>query len=150
VELVEIPSKAEVNDNMVAFWRPHDPLHAKGEYLRNYRLHWCWAPSEDTKLGRVLATRCGLAWQSTNRLFIIDFAGETLDQWKGDTPPTIDSGCSKGKLVEAIAQRLPEIKGWRVSLQLDAQNNNLVDLHVRLMDNDKPLTETWIYRWTPS
>ena len=32
VELVEIPSDREVNDNIVAFWRPQDPLKAKGEY----------------------------------------------------------------------------------------------------------------------
>ena len=43
VELVEIPSPKETNDNMVAFWRPHEPLKAKGEYLLNYRLHWCGA-----------------------------------------------------------------------------------------------------------
>ena len=35
VELVEIPSEQEVNDNIVAFWRPHDPLRAKGEYMLN-------------------------------------------------------------------------------------------------------------------
>ena len=43
VELVEIPSQKEVNDNIVGFWRPHDPLKAKSEYTMNYRLHWCWS-----------------------------------------------------------------------------------------------------------
>ena len=42
VELVEIPSDKEVNDNIVAFWRPHDPLKAKNEFKLAYRLHWCW------------------------------------------------------------------------------------------------------------
>jgi glucans biosynthesis protein len=47
VELVEIPTDREINDNVVAFWRPHDPIKAKGEYLLNYRLHWCWSvPAE--------------------------------------------------------------------------------------------------------
>jgi len=40
--LIEIPSDNEVNDNMVGLWRPKEPLKAKGEYLLNYRLHWCW------------------------------------------------------------------------------------------------------------
>ena len=51
VELVEIPSDREVNDNMVAFWRPHDPLRAKGENILNYRLHWCWAAPGEVPLG---------------------------------------------------------------------------------------------------
>ncbi len=59
VQLVEIPSDREINDNIVAFWRPHDPLRAKGEYLLNYRLHWCWAPPGEVKLAQVLQTRCG-------------------------------------------------------------------------------------------
>ena len=73
VELVEIPSDREINDNMVAFWRPHDPLRAKGEYLLNYRLHWCWAPPGEVKLAQVLQTRCGLSFDQKHRQFIIDF-----------------------------------------------------------------------------
>ena len=46
VELVEIPSKKEVNDNIVAFWRPHDPLKAKTAFKIGYRLHWCWTAPE--------------------------------------------------------------------------------------------------------
>ena len=52
VELVEIPTDREVNDNIVAFWRPHDPLKAKGEYILNYRLHWCWSVPAGTHAGR--------------------------------------------------------------------------------------------------
>ncbi len=39
----KFPTDREVNDNIVAFWRPHDPLKAKGEYILSYRLHWCWS-----------------------------------------------------------------------------------------------------------
>ena len=62
VELVEIPTDREINDNIVAFWRPHDPLKAKGEYILNYRLHWCWSVPAGTTLAEVAGTRCGLAW----------------------------------------------------------------------------------------
>jgi glucans biosynthesis protein len=150
VELVEIPSKQEVNDNIVAFWRPQDPLRAKGEYIRNYRLHWCGKSPDETPLAITVATRCGQSWNSKNRQFVIDFAGEALAQWKSDTPPVLDSGCSKGQIVNAVAQPLPDIGGWRVSLELDPKGETLVELHARLMGDDKPLTETWIYRWTPA
>ncbi len=151
VELVEIPTRQEVNDNIVAFWRPHDPLRAKGEYLRNYRLHWCWTGPDDPNppLGKVVATRCGLTLDGKHRLFIVDFVGEALKQWKPETAPVLESGCSKGQLVSVVAAVLPEIGGWRVSLELDPQDNQLVEMHARLMGDGKPLTETWIYRWTP-
>src|SRR5262245_27137385 len=32
IQLIEIPTKEEIHDNIVAFWRPKDPLRAKGEY----------------------------------------------------------------------------------------------------------------------
>ncbi len=150
VELVEIPSKQEINDNIVAFWRPHDALKAKGEYNLNYRLHWCWAEPGDASLGLVVATRCGQSWNGSNRQFIIDFAGDALKQWKGDAPPPLDSGCSKGKIVNAVVEANPDTGGWRVSIELDPEKNDLVEMHARLMNSDKPLTETWLYRWTPA
>ncbi len=148
VELVEIPSDREVNDNMVAFWRPHDPLRAKGEYLLNYRLHWCWAPPGQVTLAQVLQTRCGLSWDQKHRQFVIDFVGDALKSLKPDSPPALDVGSDKGKIVNAVALLNPDIDGWRISIELDTQNNKLVELHARLMNGDQPLTETWIYRWT--
>ncbi len=148
VELVEIPSDREVNDNMVAFWRPRDPLRAKGEYLLNYRLHWCWAPPGVVRLAQTMQTRCGLSFDQKHRQFIIDFVGDTLKALKPETPPTLDVGSDKGKIVSAVTQLNPEINGWRVSIELDTQDNKLVELHARLMQGDQPLTETWLYRWT--
>jgi glucans biosynthesis protein len=148
VELVEIPSDREVNDNMVAFWRPHDPLKAKGEYLLNYRLHWCWAPPGQVKLAQAMQTRCGLSFDQKHRQFIIDFVGDTLKTLKPETPPTLDVGSDKGKILNAVTQPNPDVNGWRVSIELDTQDNKLVELHARMMQADQPLTETWIYRWT--
>ncbi len=148
VELVEIPSDREVNDNMVAFWRPHDPLRAKGEYLLSYRLHWCWAPPGEVKLAQTLQTRCGLSFDQKHRQFILDFVGDSLKGLKQDAPPTLDVGADKGKIVSAVTQPNPDVAGWRVSIELDTEDNKLVELHARLMQGDQPLTETWIYRWT--
>lgn len=149
VELVEIPSDREVNDNMVAFWRPHEPLRAKQEYLLNYRLHWCWAPPGVVRLAQTLQTRCGLAFDQKHRQFVIDFVGEALKPLTADMPPVLDVGADKGKIVNVTAQPNPDISGWRVSIELDPEDNKLVELHARLLQGDQPLTETWIYRWTP-
>ena len=147
-ELVEIPSDREVNDNMVAFWRPHDPLRAKGEYLLSYRLHWCWAPPGEVKLAQTLQTRCGLSFDQKHRQFIIDFVGDSLKSLNPEAPPALDVGSDKGKIISAVAQPNPDVSGWRVSIELDTQGNRLVELHALLKQGDQPLTETWIYRWT--
>ena len=150
VTLVEIPSEREVNDNIVGFWRPHDPLHAKGEYLLNYRLHWAAAAPGEEKAAAVLQTRGGLAWNQKNRQFIIDFVGDALKAVKPDAPPSLDVGADKGKIVNVTTEPNPEIDGWRVSIELDPAGNRVVEMHARLLAGDKPLTETWIYRWTAS
>jgi glucans biosynthesis protein len=148
VELVEIPSNEEVNDNMVAFWRPKDPLKAKGEYLLNYRLHWCWAPPGAVRTGQVMQTLCGAAFNRKHRQFVIDFVGEAVKALPADPAPTIDAGCSVGKIVSIVAMPNPDISGWRLSIELDPEDNKLVELHARLMSADKPVTETWLCRWT--
>jgi periplasmic glucans biosynthesis protein len=150
VELVEIPSDKEVNDNIVAFWRPHDPLKANNEFQIAYWMHWCWTDPEPGPFAQVVQTRSGKSWKGNNRQYVIDFAGAALDAWKAETPPTLDTGSDKGKIVNAVAEFNPDLGGWRVSIELDTQKQEVVELHARLMDGDKPLTETWIARWTAS
>jgi periplasmic glucans biosynthesis protein len=148
VELVEIPSDKEVNDNIVAFWRPHDPLKAKSEFKLSYRLHWCWSQPNPGPVAHVVQTRAGLASNGTDRQFVIDFAGIPLDAWQGQQPPGLDVGTDKGKIISAVAEPNPEMRGWRVSIQFATNKQKVVELHARMMDGDKPLTETWIGRWT--
>jgi glucans biosynthesis protein len=150
VELVEIPSDKEVNDNMVAFWRPHDPLKAKGEFKAAYRLHWCWSEPDPGPFAQVVQTRSGKSWNGDNRQYVIDFSGSALDPWQPDKPPTLDVGTDKGKIVHAVVEKNPALGGWRVSIELDTQKEKVVELHARLLDGDKPLTQTWIGRWTAS
>ena len=147
VALVEIPTNREVNDNIVAFWRPHDPLKAKGEYILNYRLHWCWSAPAATTLAEVAGTRCGLAWDQKNRLFVIDFVGDVLKARKPKRRRRSMSAPTRAR----SRTRSPSQSGtggWRLSFQLAPGSETLVELHARLMDGENPLTETWLYRWT--
>lgn len=147
VELVEIPSPREVHDNIVAFWRPKNPLKAKGEYGFVYRLHWCWSPPGKLPVAEIANTHGGLAWNQKSRLFVIDFEGEALKPLGTDGKPDIDIGASKGKIENPVALYNAETKGWRLSFEL-VPDGKLAEMHARLMSNGQPLTETWIYRWT--
>jgi glucans biosynthesis protein len=133
---------------MVVFWRPHEPLKAKGEYLQSYRLHWCTTAPFERSLAEIVGTRCGQAWDQKNRLFIIDFAGGSLKERKVDTPPTIDIGASKGQIEHPVVEQNPATGGWRLSFQLNQGSEKLVEMHARLTDGETPLSETWLYRWT--
>jgi glucans biosynthesis protein len=148
VELVEIPTDREFNDNIVAFWRPQDPLHAKGEYLLNYRLHWCWAAPRESNRALAKQTRSGRTFDRKHRQFVIEFVGESLIALSSADPPTLDVGTDKGKIVRAVVQPNLDRNNWRVSIELDPENNKLVELHARLLHGDQLLSETWFYRWT--
>ncbi len=148
VELVEIPSDRDVNDNMVGFWRPKDPLKAKGEYILSYRLHWGWDLAEDASLAKVTQTRAGLAFDQKNRAFVVDFTGGVLKGRKPDDKPGLDLASDKGKIENAVLEPLPGQDAWRLTFQLDTGDEKTVEMHARLMNADKPISETWIYRWT--
>lgn len=149
ISLVEIPTDSEIHDNIVAFWRPREPLRAKGEYPFTYRLHWGWDTPWTTELARVVETQVGHAWEDpTTRLFVIDVAGGPLAGLPAETTPRIDTWSNTGQLRNQVAQPNPETGGWRMSFELVPGDSSAVELRAQLKDGAKPLSEVWVYRWT--
>lgn len=146
VHLVEIPTPQEVHDNVVAFWRPKDTLRKGSEYTYTYRLHWTWDMPTPPTLGRVAGTRAG--GTDERRLFVIDLVDGPM---AGLTPDGIrlDVSASAGEVRDVVLQPNPEISGARLSFAFEPKGANLSELRARLMKGDVPLTETWLYRWTP-
>ena len=54
-----------------------------------------------------------------------------------------------GKVTNIVTQAAPEIGGWRLSFNLTPDKAPVVELRAQLMQNDEPLSEVWVYRWTP-
>jgi glucans biosynthesis protein len=148
VTLVEIPSDREINDNIVAFWRPKDKFVAKGEYFLAYRLHWCREPAADEIEARVTQVRAGLSFDQKNRQFVVDFAGGALNGRVSGPPPDLDLGSDKGHVQDATLQPIPNAHAWRLSFQLATGGEKVIEMHARLLDAGKPISETWVYRWT--
>jgi glucans biosynthesis protein len=147
IRLVEIPSKEEIHDNIVAFWRPREPLRAKGEYILTYRMHWGPVDERSLPLAKITATRSGAS--GDDRLFVIDIAGDKL---KEATPPErvrADVSANKGKIDHVVSQPNPATGGWRVSFTLTPNKEPAIELRAQLMRDDQPLSEIWLYRWTP-
>ncbi|WP_420826063.1 glucan biosynthesis protein [Rhodoplanes elegans] len=146
IQLVEIPTKEEIHDNIVAFWRPKDPLAAKGEYWFTYRLHWGANKPGAPPLAVFARTRAGAGPEST-RLFVLDITGDKL---KGFDPAAVRAvvEADKGKVRNAVARPNPIDGGWRLAFELAPERETAIELRALLLRGDEPLTETWLYRWT--
>ncbi len=149
VQLVEIPTDKEIHDNIAAFWRPKTALQKGGEYLYNYRLHWCGEnPSHPPELAHIIQTRIGATHTADeNRLFVLDAIGGQLDETPLDEMVSATISSNRGKINNAVVQRNPETGGWRISFEL-APDGDVIELRAQLKRADQNLSEVWVYRWT--
>jgi periplasmic glucans biosynthesis protein len=144
VELVEIPSGRESNDNIVAFWRPSQPLTPAHPAHFAYRIIWNAEPAQPKSLGKTVATRSGASLDGKRRVFLLDFvgAGEKVDGLR------IDLATSAGRVSNATLMSNGTLHGLRASFEIDPRDADLIEMRLRIMRGDHPVTETWLYRWT--
>ncbi|QCO66854.1 glucan biosynthesis protein [Luteimonas yindakuii] len=148
VHLVEIPTADEFHDNIVAAWRPAQPLAAGQESRWRYVLHWEAMHSWDPTLALVTATRAGAAFEDGVRLFVLDWHGGALDALADGVTPLLELSASAGEVRNAVVQRNPEDGQWRTSFELVPGAATAVELRARLHTGGRALGETWLYRWT--
>ncbi len=146
VVLFEIPTKEEIHDNIAAFWRPKQPVTAKDEHNYTYRLHWGADAPNSNALARFVRT--GIGNRGDDKLFVLDLVGGKL---KGVDPKSIKGvvTAEKSAVTNIVTQPNPETGGWRLSFQCAVKNEASVELRAVLVENDTPISEVWIYRWTP-
>lgn len=147
VHLVEIPTRDEFHDNIVAFWRPRQPLAAGREHRFDYRLHWCDRPQWPAELATIAQTRIGRAEQG-GRQIVIELAGGRLRELSPDAVPRAVVSASRGEVANIVAHANAGTGGWRIAFELRPGNERIVELRARLEDAKGPLSETWLYRWT--
>lgn len=144
VELVEIPSDREINDNIVAYWQPRVPLQPGEPTRYAYRLRFTQEPL-DAALARVVSTRIGRAIGSeTQRTFVVDFRPE------GPIPEGLEVSVSTsaGEVLMARGVAVPQSGIYRVSFELEPGRAALAELRAEVRSNGMPWGETWLYRWT--
>ena len=144
VELVEIPSGKEINDNIVAYWQPATPMLAGQTYGFRYRMYWGQQAPVTKAVGSILNTSAGKVPDSTEQLFVIDYSTDTdiTEALK------IDAQTSAGKVTDVSGHVVWETGNYRLYLKIDPGDANLSELQIRLSVNGKPWGETWLYRWT--
>ncbi len=158
VELVEIPSQSETNDNIVAYWVPEQPLR-KGEEARfRYSLTSLDAFPAGHSLAHVASTRIGWAAipgqdkppPTSERQFVVDFTGADLDRLAADIPLEASLSVSSGQTRDLHVVRLPAGNGWRVSFKLTPEKQDAVDMRLYLSWGTQRLSEVWNYVWYPN
>jgi glucans biosynthesis protein len=147
VQLIEIPTKEEIHDNIAAFWRPKDPLQAKGEYTYIYRLHWGPDTPKLSSLVRVVRTGVGARGEGT-KIFVLDLIGERV---KSIDPNSIRGNVSaeKTEIKNIVTQPNPAVGGWRLSFEASIKEKSPIELRASLMQGNDAISEVWVYRWTP-
>ena len=148
VELVEIPSGRESNDNIVAFWRPAQAAACRGiRHNSPIASPGCAEPAAARKAwAEVVATRSGASLDGKRRVFVLDIvgAGEKADGLR------LDLGASAGTISNSRWCRTAPCTALRASFEIDPNDADLIELRLRVMRGDTPVTETWLYRWTSS
>nr|WP_282445835.1 glucan biosynthesis protein G [Pseudomonas sp. EYE_354] len=130
VDLVEIPTADETNDNIVAFWSPAE-LPKVGEPLEvAYRLHWtlddaafhspdsAWVKQTLRSTGDVKQSNL-IRQPDGSVAYLVDFEGPSLKKLLPDAP--VRSQVSVGdnaELVENSVRYNEHTKGWRLTLRL--------------------------------
>jgi len=150
IELIEIPTDSEINDNIVAFWKPRMELNAGQQFSFAYRMYWGWGERGKRPPARVVQTMIGKPLSSgketdNQRRFVIDFEGKNL---AGKDLPKAQISLSRGHISHLDVRENPVTRGIRASFILDAEQEQAIDLRMNLASNDKPVSEVWMYRWT--
>ena len=146
VQLIEIPAESEANDNIVAYWRPRAALGAGAEASFAYRQFWCWAVPNKPPLATCVASRSGKAGKK--RRFIVEFSGEVFAD--ASRAPEIKPAltASLGQISSLRSFISAERRSCRVLFDLDPAAETQSELRLVLETAGKPISETWLYRWT--
>ena len=147
VKLVEIPSRKETNDNIVAYWMPRT-LPPMGQPLDiAYRIHFQTSEPMDSLPGRATATRLGAGDRQEWKRIVVDFEGQKIKSLPDSAPvKAVITLSTEGQLVQQSLFRNPVTGGWRLSFQVRRPKGKPLEMRAFLQNGKDILTETWSYQ----
>jgi glucans biosynthesis protein len=152
VELVEIPTTNDYNDNIVAYWVPTVAKDAADPLSYSYVTYWYGDDPSRPPDGRAVATRRESGSEKGYDRFVVDFDGPRLQKLDADTVlrGVVSVGdASKGKIVEQVVMKNQATGGWRLMFQVAPTGSAPVELRAFLDLGGDALTETWTYTLIP-
>jgi len=157
VELVEIPTDSETNDNIVTYWTPRQPFRAGEQRRYDYTLSTFGSRLAWQDQAEVVRTRSGWAAIPGEsdppprgvRRFIVDFRGGALDGLAADQPLESSLEISAGRVTDLQLRPLADGEGWRASFKLTPEAGAAADMRLFLSLRGARMSETWTYVWYP-
>ncbi|MEO6750011.1 MAG: glucan biosynthesis protein G [Casimicrobiaceae bacterium] len=155
VEIVEIPTPDETNDNIVVYWMP-DVLPSPQEPVDfEYRLLWQMQNETHAPQSWVTQTRRGHGFrkvQDKSLDFVIDFEGPALSKLPhgAEVEPVVTTD-SNAQILESNAYPNEETGGYRLTIRFNRLDDaKPVELRAFLRNKSGTLSETWSYLLPPS
>jgi glucans biosynthesis protein len=154
VELVQIPTDTEKNDNIVAYWVPASLPKPGSPISFSYQMKWDSPKIAEPPLAHVLATRTAVGEAKEGKRYLIDFKGGKLGSLPKDAKVEADISVGGGDVVERHMERNSVFDGWRLVFQVKKKEgpldrvtarNQPLELRAFLRQGDEVLTETWSY-----
>jgi periplasmic glucans biosynthesis protein len=157
VQLVEIPTIKETDDNIVAYWAPKEQLKAGSNRTFRYRLSWLDDIVFPPTLARTIGTWTGLGGRpgfdhvAGIQKYVIDFSGEVFRGLGREDGVEIVVSASRGDVSNSYCHPVVgQNERWRALFDIEAAGLDPVELRVFLRRGNETLTETWTYQYFPS
>jgi periplasmic glucans biosynthesis protein len=147
VELLQLPTPDETEDNIVAYWAP-ERMPRPGEAIElAWRLHWQGDTLKQPPTGWTVQSRRGRGWAEPapgEVQFNVDFDGPALRALpEGAAVKAVATATHNARVLEAQAFPHPE-GGWRMHLRAQRLDPaQPLELRAFLQHGSDALTETW-------
>lgn len=154
VELIQIPTPDDTNDNIVAFWVPTVAPSPGVPFDMEYRLLWQKDNEQRPPLSWVAQTRRGHGWSrkpDDSIALAVDFEGPALKSLGPDDKiRAVVSADPNGTVLETSAMRNEVGGGWRMTVRMRRIDDKLpVELRGYLNNGNTTVSETWSYILPP-
>jgi glucans biosynthesis protein len=148
VELFQLSTPDETNDNIVAYWVPETPP-AVGEPLDySYRIRWQGTAQKRPPGAWVVQTRVGRGYAElgeNEQQYIVDFKGPSLEKLPTDAEvKAVVTAPSNGEVLESNAYKVEATGAWRMAVRVkQLKPSEPTELRGFLQNGNDVLTETW-------
>jgi glucans biosynthesis protein len=158
LEVVEIPTKSEIHDNIVAFWTPETPFNAGESLYFSYQLSTVEQNPFVSELASVVRTRQGKAVLpgdefkndklSTTRQFSVDFTAPQDTSFDDQAMKLVVQGAN-GSISEQRLYAVADGQEWRATFLVKPKEKQTVDMRAYIEKDGKRISEVWNYVYQP-
>jgi len=158
LEVVEIPTKSEIHDNIVAFWTPEKPFKSGESLYFSYDLKTVEQNPFVSELASVVRTRQGKAVLpgdefkddslNATRQFSVDFSAPSSIAFNGESMKLVIQGAN-GTISQQRLYPVADGQEWRATFFVKPKEKQTVDMRAYIEKDGKRVSEVWNYVYQP-